>query len=65
LTCGEWLSFGGPDMPADQASTLAVGSTAFYTKTLDRDLDIFGHPSVECDVTVENDDWYKNESFLA
>ena len=43
ITCGEMLSFGFPDLSADQRSADDL-STVWNTGVLDSDLDLFGFP---------------------
>merc|ERR1719228_984450 len=54
LTCGEWLSFGAPDLPGDQRITSQY-QACWYTNKLESELHIFGQPvlSLECEVDKE------------
>jgi len=51
LMCGEWLSFGAPDLPGDQR-VASQFQACWFSETLETDFHIFGQAaiSVECEV---------------
>ncbi len=50
---GEWLSFGGPDVPVDQRADDAV-SLCWTTDTLNHDVPIMGNPSLVVSLSSSN-----------
>ena len=53
-TSGEMLSFGGPDLPAEQ-SYFNSPRTTWKSQRLQRDLDLFGFPEFNCQFQIHND----------
>lgn len=54
LMCGEWLSFGAPDLPGDQRLSQQF-QACWVSEVQETDLQIFGQPSLtlECEVDRE------------
>jgi len=59
LMCGEWLSFGAPDLPGDQRLSSQF-QACWFSAPQKTDLHIFGQPVVtlECDVDSETAQLY-------
>ena len=54
LTCGEMLSFGGPDLPGNQ-SIFNKPKTTWKSQSLQRELDLFGFSQFSCQFQLHND----------
>ena len=54
LTCGEMLSFGGPDLPGEQRF-FNLPEHTWTGENLDEDLDVFGFPKLSCSFRVLDD----------
>lgn len=52
LACGEWLSFGGPDLPADHRRVAAF-QAAWTSPPLEHDLHIFGEVEAKVEVSAD------------
>ena len=54
LFCGEWLSFGAPDLPADQR-TVSGFHGCWYSEPLTKPLHIFGQCQVDVNCTFDTE----------